>query len=1303
MSHFRFFRKSRMLLRTPRSSRPADAVMRVSLTLRIALGFKPHSAPPRRSISGLLGMVLTGAAVAIGLMALPTLARAQQTSYATDVTLRFRTADLVNPHGAALQSMWSANGSAGWGINYDLTTGWNTGLITFGSFTDIKTPDINMGLFTIPGIDFGEWGAGGKVFTKGADTGLRFGARVSGGNVDVDYPLHFHIETPKFIAPGAYFQIHVSYQGDPAASVSTYSPQVSANVNLLLNAQLLLNGRVELASHDLFNSDIIDWCDRTDPDSPKYFAGAQLSDNKGLHYNTELFNTDNLFSGVVQKFLTYQYPAAPRPPSIQAGLNLPFINTVGQPGSVSNYNGASGGSSQSSNTSYEYTYGITIPDSVSKNPNATYARGQDNLMTLTADFTNLLTNSLDQAGIPMPPLNYDASLGGAITISAGLLDLQANLGLGFLQEFGFVPRPHVTFTLPDGSSTQDVEIDPVNGTNVVLQMPPLPIGADPNTQVSMRLTPHITLHNDFISNTYLNFNGGVSFSPLYVEASAQNDKSGAGLGGFTFDPLQLAVGANVPVPIYKTTFEIPFDPQDGDAVYVQTQAPPLASLLKADPNLLYVNERDAINTGVSYLGIWLYTDPTPKPGNDFAAPWYGVINNGSSSATQLSYGTRAYWDKVADTNHLFWDGAVWADSAHTITYTQLAALFYSETNTRPDVSPGIHHIYTANTAKAPDTNLGPGSSFGPLITGLPINVAYPTPHIDELGVHAALTDPNAKQDQYDPQHLLYKPIPPVSYSLPSGQGATVGPIVAGSPGFTLLALDDTAFNPPNYTLDPLQPVPFAVGGFSRIKFDGKLLAPGTTTLDNNTGRPWVSGQVPASMLAVAGYHTVVVSNPTVGGMGGDSNVISLQVVNPVPILLDATAVQQNPVGGSNANLYSHTILAGRPDVQLQITGSGFIPGTLVFWNDTAHPLPISFVNSGLVYATLPAAFTKQPQAGHNLLIVNPRSTTGSEPIDGGLATTNVVQVVANKMAIGAVLAGGKPVNGLYLDTPTDLVVTVKGANFWPGAVAQLKGTNLPTTFVDEQTLTVTIPGNQPIKIGAVPLNVNNTDYTGQQYHSNDFTLQVVYAKPFLATDNVLPAVYPPAMQVGAAAPAITLTGGIFYPQSKVTIGGVPCTIASQDSRHLTVKVPASIAGGIGSYPIVVTNPTSTRGNSSTALGDGGPSNPMPFQVLKYAPIGQLTIQAVMTRLDPNTVQAQITLTDTGLADTTQMTISNATLGGAVGDHLPRTIPPIRVGQSTSLTMRFAIPSTAKGQIVTLALTGIEASASCSMSTRVIVP
>ena len=124
-------------------------------------------------------------------------------------------------------------------------------------------------------------------------------------------------------------------------------------------------------------------------------------------------------------------------------------------------------------------------------------------------------------------------------------------------------------------TTQEYTIDPVKGVDIPVQMPALAPGADPNANVSIKLTPIVKMSNSFISNTYLNIKGGLSFRPVYLDGSSS-------FGSFNCEPVDLQVGADVPVPVYTTSFEIPFDAKTGDAFYVTTQAPPLAGLLSVN-------------------------------------------------------------------------------------------------------------------------------------------------------------------------------------------------------------------------------------------------------------------------------------------------------------------------------------------------------------------------------------------------------------------------------------------------------------------------------------------------------------------------------------------------------------------------------------------------------------------------------------------------------------------------------------------------------------------------------------------------
>lgn len=600
MSSFRSRKPYRFLPRVRRMTCPAALSIRVRTCVRLS-GDCTDAVVLAHKMKGALAFALTSA-VSVALLALGSAARAQDplAAYTHDVALHFLTDDLAHPNGGAnggkLASMWGPDLPGGFSYTYNLTTGWNANS-TFGSFTDFRIPSIDLGLLgTIPAIDLGEWGAGGQLFTKGKNTGLVFQALASAGGVSVDYPLHLQISTPKYVRAGFPVKVHVTYTGDAAAQVSTYSPQAAATMSFNADVQLYAKGRLELAGFDVFNSEIIDACSRADADSPKFRQGGS---DKSLKANITLIDTNKLVNQGLSK-ATIKIGPDPVSPEATIGFNLPIVNTVGQPGSYTNYpSGAGGMGSVGHGASYEYTTGIVTPDAIKNNPNATYARGQDTLITVTADFTNILTTQLEEAGIPVPPLNFQQDIGKGVTIKAGLLDFTGTLSLGFLQEFGFVPKPRVSLTIDGVGTTSEVEIDPINGNDITFNMPGNANADNPNVPLSVRCTPHITLGNDFLSNTYFNLSGSLGLDPIILSTDSIDLGSGVRIPSFSFDPFPLSVGATVPIPLYKTTFEIPFAAQDGASFYIQTKTPPLANLIRLNPDLLYVNERDTINTGVS--------------------------------------------------------------------------------------------------------------------------------------------------------------------------------------------------------------------------------------------------------------------------------------------------------------------------------------------------------------------------------------------------------------------------------------------------------------------------------------------------------------------------------------------------------------------------------------------------------------------------------------------------------------------------------------------------------------------------------
>ena len=408
-----------------------------------------------------------------GTFTLALLGAAFADSAALDQRFTFQTDDY---RGGLLQSLWSANGQAGFALPYNMTTGWQTSK-TFDNYVNPHIPSVDLGAFTIPGFDLGDFGGGGTVFTKGRDVGLQLALTATGGSVSINYPLQLHYKLPKYSNPGQIVNVHVSFTADRNAAVQTKSPQASATVTLKADAQFYLDMDAKLFGKSVTGGrrELVDLVDRTDPDSPKYdpkATGESSSQaHRRLHINKDLFNTTDLLNNILGDIGEYNYPPKPAPAEVTANAHFPIIDTVGTPGAASHYttvlNGGASTQVSTTKTFFEYTSYITVPNEVAQNPYATYARGYDDLVTLKGDFTNIFTDSLNEGGIPVPWLNYDFTA-GPVAAKANFLDLYAKLGLGFLQEFAFVPKPKIALVAPGQTPSQFsyYEIDPVDGVDV---------------------------------------------------------------------------------------------------------------------------------------------------------------------------------------------------------------------------------------------------------------------------------------------------------------------------------------------------------------------------------------------------------------------------------------------------------------------------------------------------------------------------------------------------------------------------------------------------------------------------------------------------------------------------------------------------------------------------------------------------------------------------------------------------------------------------------------------------------------------
>lgn len=136
-------------------------------------------------------------------------------------------------------------------------------------------------------------------------------------------------------------------------------------------------------------------------------------------------------------------------------------------------------------------------------------------------------------------------------------------------------------------------------------------------------------------------------------------------------------------------------------------------------------------------------------------------------------------------------------------------------------------------------------------------------------------------------------------------------------------------------------------------------------------------------------------------------------------------------------------------------------------------------------------------------------------------------------------------------------ITIKGEKFKQGARVHFNNNEASVTYVDEQTLKVTVPAGSQ---GQAVVKVTNPD---SQFATS--TYQYI-------TDPVVSS-YSPNEGPIEGNTVVTINGNYFLPGIVVKFGDQPASITTQRANYLALKTPAGIA--LGSVDITLTNPDGT--------------------------------------------------------------------------------------------------------------------------------
>jgi IPT/TIG domain len=216
----------------------------------------------------------------------------------------------------------------------------------------------------------------------------------------------------------------------------------------------------------------------------------------------------------------------------------------------------------------------------------------------------------------------------------------------------------------------------------------------------------------------------------------------------------------------------------------------------------------------------------------------------------------------------------------------------------------------------------------------------------------------------------------------------------------------------------------------------------------------LTAQVPAAQIALAGQLNVTVVNP--GPPPQVSNALALSVVN-APVIFA---------------LQPQVVLTGSVDFVLDVTGTGYVAGSVVKLNGAA--LPTTYGGATQLTATVSAADVNA--AGNlNITVANPNASSAAK----------VLQVVA-----GPSITSIDPTSVTAGSTAFTLVV--KGTGFVSGAQVELSGTPLATSYISGSELHAHVPrsGYTTGADGTFVLYFDDDEYDAIQGQSQKVTLIV---------------------------------------------------------------------------------------------------------------------------------------------------------------------------------------------------------------------
>ena len=238
----------------------------------------------------------------------------------------------------------------------------------------------------------------------------------------------------------------------------------------------------------------------------------------------------------------------------------------------------------------------------------------------------------------------------------------------------------------------------------------------------------------------------------------------------------------------------------------------------------------------------------------------------------------------------------------------------------------------------------------------------------------------------------------------------------------------------------------------------------------------------------------------------------------------------------------------------------------------------------------------------------------TNPAPGGGTSNSVTFTVTASNPMPAVTSLSPPSATAGAASQT---LTINGSGFMATSTVTYNGLPHTAAFVSATRLTIQLTAADQAMLGSYAVIVTNPPPGGGASASVSFTV----GNPVPVISGLMPA----SVTAGTAAPTLTISGSGFLSSSSVTYNSVPHTATFVSASQLTISLTTADQATVGSYSVVVTNPSPGGGASNTATFTVSPVIPATAAVLVVG--GQTT--ASMAPLTSGEVFASSAFTSAG--------------------------------------------------------------------------